>query len=197
MKLPADLRGERLDRAISTGLHRVGRPVSVREVRLALRAGRIRVDGQRRAPGLRAQGGEAVDVETFAARHEARIEGQPELLERVTVLETWPDLWALDKPTGLPCAPLRAEERDTLLHAAVALDPEVAQAGPPLEGGLCHRLDTGTSGAVLFARRTEARDRVRAWFGQHAVEKTYLARVASGAAEALPARVDRPIGPGP
>jgi 23S rRNA pseudouridine1911/1915/1917 synthase len=170
-----------------------GREVSVREVRRALQAGRITVEGCRRAPGDRARGGETVDAEGFTPRAEARIAHDDLLASRIGVLAVWPDLVALDKPPGVPCAPLRPDERGTLAHAAAARFPEVADAGPPLEGGLLHRLDTGTSGVVLFARDLEARRVVRAWFSAHQVNKSYLAVCQECD---LPPRVELPIRPG-
>ena len=41
-----------------------------------------------------------------------------------------------------------------MMNAIVAAYPETALAGDkPLEGGLIHRLDNGTSGALIVARR--------------------------------------------
>lgn len=194
LRLPPAARGARLDRAIQTALEADGRRASVREVRGALIDGRIRVDGRSRAPGGRAYGGEEIDVSCFVAREEARVLGEPELAEEAPVLARWPDLLALDKPSGLPSAPLRAGERGTLLAAAIAHAPEVASAGPPLEGGLLHRLDRGTSGVVIFARSREARRQGRRWFSEHQVLKKYLALV-EPPSRPLPAIVDAPIGP--
>ena len=43
------------------------------------------------------------------------------------------------------------------MNGIVAAYPETAHAGDkPLEGGLVHRLDNGTSGALMIARNHEA-----------------------------------------
>ena len=73
----------------------------------------------------------------------------------------------VNKPGAMPCHPLRSEERDTVMNAVVARFPETATAGDkPLEGGLIHRLDNGTSGALLIARNRgtfiKLRDAIRA-----------------------------------
>ncbi len=73
----------------------------------------------------------------------------------------------VNKPGGVPCHPLNAEERDTVMNAVVARFPDVATVGEkPLEGGLLHRLDNGTSGALLIARNRgtfeKLRDAIRA-----------------------------------
>ncbi len=130
------------------------------------------------------------------ARSENLIAPEPELLERVTVIHRGPDLVVLDKPAGMAVEPLVPNERGTLLGAAVALEAEIATAGPPLEGGLVHRLDIGTSGLVVFARHAELRAELRRAFGEHRVIKRYLAVVAGGAITG-PRVVEGAIAPGP
>ena len=174
-RLSPDLRGARIDRAIHQTMQSEGRSVSVREVREALRRGLIKVDGRAVAPGASAAGGESVDWAAFVARAEAVLAPAVHLLDRVRVIADEPDILVLDKPADLPTHPLRPEETDTLLHAAVALRPQIASIGPPLEGGLLHRLDTGTSGVVVFAATESARATIRADFAGHRVAKTYWA----------------------
>jgi 23S rRNA pseudouridine1911/1915/1917 synthase len=168
-----DASGERLDRAIAARID----GASVREVRAALKEGRILVNGKKRAPGDLTRGGEDVDISRFAARASASVEGDPDLLARSPILYDGPHLLALDKPSGIQCAPLHGTEGGTLLSAAIAHDPRIADAGPPLEGGLLHRLDRDTSGVVLFAKDVETRDEIREAFSAHRVEKRYLAVV--------------------
>ena len=87
---------------------------------------------------------------------------------------------AVDKPAGLAVHPLDASEPDTLLGRVAARDPAVAACGRegPLRGGTVHRLDLGTSGAVVFARNHAAWDGLRAAFAEHRVGKTYVALTA-------------------
>lgn len=165
----------RLDHAVHRMLTASGRVVSVRQVREAFKAGIITVDGRRAPPGRTAVGGEHVDWAGFTPRQEAVILPAEHLLGRVRVVADESDILVLDKPPHLPTHPLRAEETNTVLHAAVALRPAIAAAGPPLEGGLVHRLDTGTSGVVVFATSAAARTRLRRDFAGHLVRKEYLA----------------------
>ncbi|MEL7370756.1 MAG: RluA family pseudouridine synthase [Myxococcota bacterium] len=150
-----------------------GRDVSLREVRAAIKRGIITVSGRPWPPGRPVVGDEHIDIDRFIARAEAQ--PVPCADDRVAVVADLPDLLVLDKPSGMPTNPLRADETGTLLHAAVALHSSVASAGPPLEGGVAHRLDTGTSGIVLVAKTREARVRLRNAFRHHAVRKTYWA----------------------
>jgi 23S rRNA pseudouridine1911/1915/1917 synthase len=88
------------------------------------------------------------------------------------------DLIAVDKPAGIPSHPLRPQERGTVANALVARFPECAQASTePREGGLCHRLDIGTSGVLLAARNRPAWTQVRSFFAHQEVDKRYWALV--------------------
>jgi 23S rRNA pseudouridine1911/1915/1917 synthase len=198
MKLTVESRGERLDRAIERLLSALGHPTSVREVRRGLKEGTIRVDGRRRAPGDRAAGGEAISLAGFVPRAEAEIAPDASVLRRARVLFEDSSLLALDKPPGVATAPLAHGEPGTLLGAAVAHAKEIASAGPPLEGGLLHRLDHETSGVVIFAKTPELRSELRAAFKQGAIEKRYRALVFDPAqALGAPRVIETPLMPGP
>jgi 23S rRNA pseudouridine1911/1915/1917 synthase len=178
VKLSSDARGKRYDHAVFEALEAEGHATSVREVRIALKEGRIQVEGRTKKPGDRASGGEEVLLLDFVPRKEATVEAEPDLLSSAPIAFEDDRLLALNKPSGMPVAPLRAGEKGTLLAAAIAHSNAIASAGPPLEGGLCHRLDIETSGVVLFAKDEAMRDGVRADFGAHRIEKRYFALVA-------------------
>ena len=173
--IPLELGGRRLDHAIHAMLKAAGRTVSVREVKDGLRAGTIRVNGRSAAPGRWVQGGERVDLGAFIARDEAVLEPAMEAVAEVRIIAELDDMLVLDKPSGLPTHPLRPGETETLLNVAVAIRPEVARCGPSLEGGLVHRLDTGTSGVVIFATTSERRTWLRDAFAAHTIVKHYMA----------------------
>lgn len=175
--LPEAARGQRLDRAVHDALVASGREVSMREVRIAISEGRILVDGRQRAPGLRARGGELVGVGDFIPRQAAQIDPDEDLLEDCEVLFDDPRRLCLAKPSGIPSQPQRPGEGRTMLAAAVAHTPSIAGAGPPLEGGLVHRLDMETSGALLFAKDLATRLALRRAFASGSIEKRYQALV--------------------
>lgn len=63
-------------------------------------------------------------------------------------------LVVVDKPAGLPSHPLRAGEGASAAGALVARFPDCAGASPdPREAGLVQRLDRGTTGVLVAARR--------------------------------------------
>jgi tRNA pseudouridine32 synthase/23S rRNA pseudouridine746 synthase len=83
----------------------------------------------------------------------------------------------LDKPTGLPVdAPRRGGDS----IAANINDLKCGFQRPP---AAMHRLDTDTSGCLLFARTAKARSIFQRAFETRAVEKYYLAIVAAEIAE--------------
>ncbi|HZC46620.1 MAG TPA: RluA family pseudouridine synthase, partial [Candidatus Acidoferrum sp.] len=98
----------------------------------------------------------------------------------------------VNKPGGVPCHPLDAEERDTVMNAVVARFPEIATVGEkPLEGGLVHRLDNGTSGALLIARNRGAFDKLRDAIRAGRIARRYEALVAGSVERKT--EIDTPI----
>lgn len=100
----------------------------------------------------------------------------------------------LDKPSGVPSAPLRPGEAGTAVSAALAHLPELARLA---EGGLLHRLDTGTSGALAFGKTDADIARIRALWNTPRVRKVYRAIVTPSSKRAPmepPLTIDRPIG---
>ncbi len=89
---------------------------------------------------------------------------------------------AVDKPAGLPSAPLRSDGEDSAVQRVLASYPSLPiLREKPLEPGLVHRLDTGTSGVLLFAKSEEAFARVdRAW-NTGGVRKIYRALAGTSA----------------
>jgi tRNA pseudouridine32 synthase / 23S rRNA pseudouridine746 synthase len=83
----------------------------------------------------------------------------------------------LDKPAGLPVdAPRRGGE-------SIAAQIEELKCGFKRPPAAMHRLDTDTSGCLLFARTARARAAFQQAFETRAVEKYYLAVVAGEIAE--------------
>lgn len=84
----------------------------------------------------------------------------------------------LDKPGGLPSAPLEAGGESALSEAA-GLFPQVlsVRGRKEVEGGLVHRLDTATSGLVLVAASQEFFDLVQAEQAAGRFLKSYRAAV--------------------
>jgi 23S rRNA-/tRNA-specific pseudouridylate synthase len=82
-----------------------------------------------------------------------------------------------NKPAGLPVFPPHADPAgDCVLHRLLAQDPWRGQIPwpPGFEGGLVHRLDNGTSGAVVAADDLAELAVIRGYFRDHRLVKTYF-----------------------
>lgn len=158
--------------------------------------GQVRIDGKAGRKGTLLAHGQAVTLAVPAADPVTTPPlPQPEL--PLEVLYQDADVVVVNKAPGQACHPLRPGERGTVASAVVARFPECASASADArEGGLCHRLDTFTSGALLFARRPAAWQALRAAFSAHQVEKEYLALV-HGAPAADEFELDLPLLPAP
>lgn len=111
------------------------------------------------------------------------------------------ELLALNKPAGLPSQPLVGQTGETAVSWALEIAPELSRvrragiAHPELEPGLLHRLDLGTSGLLLFAKKQALFDRLVAKWQTPAVLKEYLALslAASERIRSLPWEIKNPI----
>jgi 23S rRNA-/tRNA-specific pseudouridylate synthase len=95
--------------------------------------------------------------------------------DRIAVVDALPslriiaktDAWiAVDKPAGMPAQPAR-DRRERSLEELLRVEYGAIF--------LVHRLDTPTSGVMLFARNREAAARLSRLFATGAIRKTYLA----------------------
>ena len=90
------------------------------------------------------------------------------------------DFIIADKPHGIPTVPLKGQGTEgTLLGMAAAECPDILSVGGrnPWECGAVHRLDTATSGLVIFARTQQAFDHLMEIQKRDLLEKTYKAGV--------------------
>ena len=90
-----------------------------------------------------------------------------------------PDIIIADKPHGLPTVPLKGQRIEgTLLGLVAAQCPGVlgVEGRNPWEGGTLHRLDTATSGLVVFAKTQSMYDHLSAVQKEDLFKKAYLAK---------------------
>jgi 23S rRNA pseudouridine1911/1915/1917 synthase len=186
-RIPPDSVGKRIDHAVAAAVP----GLSVAAARRLLQSGAVRVDGWRPRKGAKVgagQAGAAVDIDDAAlaaADRSTRVPVAPDARAVVTVLYEDDALVAVAKPAGMPSHPLAPGQLGTAANAIVARWPECADASPDArEGGLVHRLDTGTGGVLVAARRARVWPLLRAAFGAGSCEKTYLAEVVGAPADA-------------
>jgi 23S rRNA pseudouridine1911/1915/1917 synthase len=88
------------------------------------------------------------------------------------------DLLVIDKPGGIPSHPLKVWEKGTLANALVGTYPELRGIGTnPLEPGLVHRLDRGTSGILVIGKNRLSWERLKQDLAGRRWNKKYLALV--------------------
>src|SRR5919206_4604522 len=105
-----------------------------------------------------------------------------EELPKIPLLRMTDDWLAVDKPAGVPTQPARDRSAMSLEEMLRVEYREIY---------LVHRLDTPTSGAVVFARNRAAAARLSELFASRAIRKTYLAIVAGAIEDET--RIDSPI----
>jgi len=132
------------------------------------------VGGRRRPKGAPVQAGETISVDTSRIP-DADAPAVPEPEAALDVRFEGTGVLVVDKPAGVPTAPLRPGETGTLANALVGRYPELAGIGySPREPGIVHRLDTDTSGLVVVARSAEAFETLKAALKEERIAKTYL-----------------------
>ncbi len=176
---------ERLDHY----LVRTGFATSRRVAQELVERGMVRINGRRSKKSEIVGAEDRVEVAAGGNRR-AAIEPNADLT--LDVLHEDASVIVVNKPGGVPCHPLNADERDTVMNAVVARFPETATVGEkPLEGGLVHRLDNGTSGALLIARNRGAFEKLRDAIRAGRIARRYEALVAGSVAQKI--QIDSPI----
>jgi 23S rRNA pseudouridine1911/1915/1917 synthase len=175
---------ERLDQY----LVRRGFARSRRAARQMLAQGLVRVNGRPRGKGELV--GTSDRVEVAAAPVLAALAPDPDVALEILFCDS--AVLVVNKSAPLPCHPLRPGERGTVMNGVVARFPRAAASGDDLrEGGLVHRLDNGTSGALLVALERVAFAELRAAIRAGCIRRTYHALVAGELKE--PLQIDAPL----
>ena len=83
----------------------------------------------------------------------------------------------INKPAGLPSAPLNEDDKENAFSQAAALYPQIlnVQGKKTIEHGLLHRLDTATSGLMIIAATQECYDFLQNEQRHGGMIKTYTA----------------------
>jgi 23S rRNA pseudouridine1911/1915/1917 synthase len=169
---------ERLDHY----LVRLGFARSRRAAREMLEGCMVRLNGRTGRKGDLVVANDAVEV----IKTPAPLALLPDPEVNVEILFQDEAVVVVNKRAPMPCHPLRPDETGTVMNSVVALFPEIASIGDdPREGGLVHRLDNGTSGALLIARTSKAFHEMRAAIRSGAVRRKYLALVLGNLKESL------------
>jgi 23S rRNA pseudouridine1911/1915/1917 synthase len=161
--------GMRLDRWLADRVAPLGR----KRAKHWCASGKVAVNGQRADKNLRLHPGMEIQyyepdeleaVQNPALRLDVRLENSQIVI--------------VCKPAGQPTAALDERDDSSLANALLARYPEMrGVGGHPLEAGLVHRLDNGTSGLLLAARNSAAFATLREALRHGSIKKTYWAIV--------------------
>ncbi len=186
MPIPAGLAGMRADAGLARlfGLSRTS-------VAAILDAGEVTCDGQPlgRSSRLAADGWLEVtlpDPPAAPTVTAAAVDG-------LAILHVDGDIVVVDKPVGVAAHPSPGWTGPTVLGGLAAMGVTVATSGAAERHGIVHRLDVGTTGAMVVARSEHAYTVLKDAFRQRTVEKVYHA-VAQGHPDPTSGTIDAPIG---
>ncbi|MDO9022671.1 MAG: RluA family pseudouridine synthase [Deltaproteobacteria bacterium] len=168
--IPPEDAGERLDKVLARLL--AGDNVSRSAITQCFAAGRVTSASHALKPSERARAGLTVTVDVPPpAPMVAVAEDIP-----LTIVFEDEHLLIIDKPPGMVVHPSRGHAGGTLVNA-VLHHADVDEDGDPLRPGIVHRIDRDTSGLLVVARSTAARDGLVARFKAHDIERSYVALV--------------------
>lgn len=182
LEVPPDLEGERLDKALAEMLH-ISRSVAKELVTAG-----VTIDERPARANTRVAGGDMVYAPPIPGRDEL----EPEPLDFEVLYED-SNVVVVNKQPGVVVHPGAGQVHATLASGLLFRYPQIKGVGAPGRWGLVHRLDKGTSGALVVALDqasfTTLADALRA----RRIKREYLALV-EGELKPPTGTIDAPIG---
>lgn len=168
--VPSEAAGWRLDAFLAKQFPDLSRA----RCQQLIREGRIQVGGITIVkPSFTLQGGEQIGIALPEPKSSTL---QPEAIP-VPVLYEDDDLLVVNKPRGMVVHPGAGVRSGTLVNALLAMNIPLSDIAGQERRGIVHRLDKGTSGAMVIAKTNFAHLKLAKQFAEHAVDKRYLAIV--------------------
>jgi 23S rRNA pseudouridine1911/1915/1917 synthase len=186
LTIPATVLQIRLDR----WLHKQFPENSRTEIQNWIRAGYVQSPSGPLRPGADAVPGMQLNIQIPPAISSEY--PQPEKIP-LDILYEDADLVALNKFPGQVVHPAPGHPGGTVLNGILERYPDIAAVGDPQRPGLVHRLDSGTSGVLLFARNNKSLTALQAAFKSRKVTKIYHC-ICHGIPEPYAQSCNQPIG---
>ena len=116
-----------------------------------------------------------------------------EAVDGLKILYDDEELVVVDKPVGVAAHPTIGWDGPTVVQGLAALGMRISTSGAAERKGIVHRLDAGTTGAMVVAKSERSYTALKRAFKQRTVEKLYSALV-QGHPDPSSGTVDAPIG---
>lgn len=160
--------GQRLDQLLATRFGLVPR-----KLRRLVTQGRVRINGRALLEGApRQEPGTAVEILADGAEPALLPEDIP-----LQILYETERLLVINKPAKMAMYPGLKRPAGTVANALRGLGRPLSSCEGPLRPGIVHRLDVGTSGALLVAKDDDMHHQLVGLLSQHAICRGYLALV--------------------
>ncbi|MGP6172827.1 RluA family pseudouridine synthase [Corynebacterium sp. A21] len=154
-------------------------------------AGDVEVNGVAVGKSERLTAGSWLDV--LLPEPEVPLLPKVELIEGMNILYSDNDLIVVDKPVGVAAHPTVGWDGPSVIGGLAAAGFRISTSGPPERKGIVHRLDVGTSGAMVVAASERGYTVLKNAFRDRTVKKTYHALV-QGHPDPFSGTIDAPIG---
>jgi 23S rRNA pseudouridine1911/1915/1917 synthase len=186
LPVPDGLDGERVDAGLARMLG-----LSRTQAAEAAAQGRVRLDGAVVGKSDRLVADAWLEIELpDPAEPGPAVPSTP--VAGLTVLYDDPDVVVVDKPVGVAAHPSPGWSGPTVIGALAAAGFRISTSGAAERQGIVHRLDVGTSGAMVVAKSERAYTALKRAFKERTVDKVYWA-VVQGHPDPSEGTVDAPI----
>ena len=189
LPVPPALVGERLDSALARMLG-----LSRARVETLVDRGVVLVDGKQVVKSHRLGPDEWIEVGELDTEPDARTDAGTRVEPSLELPVLWADadLVVVDKPVGMAAHPSPGWHGPTVTAAIAAAGHAPSGTGAAEREGVVHRLDVGTTGAMVVAKSPLAYSSLKAQFKERTVDKEYHA-VVHGLLDPLEGTIDAPI----
>lgn len=183
LQVPESAQGKRLDQVLAAELG-----ISRSLVAKLIKQNEVKVNGVVSRKSAEVARGDQVEV--------LLPDTSPKTLETpapLPILYQDADIVVVNKPVGMAAHTAPGWEGPTVVGALLAAGEEIVTSGPAERKGIVHRLDVGTSGAMVVAKSELAYGRLQDDFRERRVQKIYHALV-QGYLDPPAGTIDAPIG---
>ena len=164
--IPEELAGKRLDQALAEMFPEHSRS----RLQTWIKSGELQVNSRPASQRQKVSGGESIILHTiYSPQQDWDAENIP-----LDILFEDEYLLVVNKPAGLVVHPGAGNPAHTLLNALLHHDPQLVIVP---RAGIVHRLDKGTSGVMLVARKPEVHTFLVAELQKRAIKREYEAIV--------------------